>query len=326
MFPEQREVVMRPIFVGACSLFAFLFFLSIDVPTARAVTNIDGVWSALDGAAAAPSARREYAAVYDRVHRRYVMFAGFTNQLGGGYFLFNQVWTLDLDQETPEWAFVSIPGTVPGGRHSPQWGYDPARNRLLVFGGYGSHLPGHPYAYLNDIWELKLNGNPSWTELTPSGTAPGGRLAGTAVFDVLHQRFVGFGGTAGLPVDTWQLDLKGQPVWSTVPTSGTEPPGSYGMTSIFDAKRNRMVVFGGSTSADYFGVHNNVWELDLQADTPQWRQLNPTGTLPAARRSLTSVFDPVRDRMVIFGGWDGQSDDPSSFLSDTWADRKSTRL
>lgn len=310
---------MRSIFGGACGLlFAFLLSASLDISTVRAVQNIDGVWSALDAAASAPDARREYAAVYDRVHKRYVMFAGFTNQQGGGYFLFNEVWMLSLD-DTPVWEAVEISGTVPGERHSPQWGYDPARNRLIIFGGYGRHLPGMPYEYLNDVWELKLTGNPQWSELAPSGTPPAGRLAGTAVFDVLNQRFVGFGGTAGLPIDTWQLDLKGQPVWSTVATEGVEPPGSYGMTSIFDASRNRMIIFGGSTSAGYFGVHNHTWELDLKPDTPQWRQLNPAGTLPVARRSLTSVYDARRDRMVIFGGWDGLSNDPSSFLNDTWA-------
>src|SRR5258706_15726087 len=97
------------------------------------------------------------------------------------------------------------------------------------------------------------------------------------------------------------------------------------MPSIVDPARNRMVVFGGSTSADYFGTHNDTWELDLKPALPSWRQLNPAGPFPAARRSLTSVFDPRRDRMVIFGGWDGQSNDLSSFLNDTWALSLSTQ-
>jgi hypothetical protein len=311
------EVVMRPIHSGASSLIlALLLSSSFDVIPASATSTIDGTWSALNGTI--PAARREYAAVYDRVHRRYIMFAGWTDQIGG-YYVFNEVWTLSLD-DTPSWTQISIPGTVPGRRHSPQWGYDPARNRLLVFGGYGYHYTNSSYyEYLNDVWELKLNGNPTWSELFPSGAAPGGRLAGAAVYDVLHQRFVGFGGTAGLPVDTWQLDLRGQPAWSSVPTGGVHPPGGYGMTSIFDPARNRMLIFGGSTSDQYYGTNNNTWELDLKPDTPLWRQLNPTGTLPAARRSLTSIYDPRRDRMVIFGGWDGTSNNLSSFLNDTWA-------
>lgn len=310
---------MRPICVVAASLmFAFLLVTSTDDSTASAVSNIDGIWSALGAEVSAPSARREYAAVYDRVHRRYIVFAGFTNEQGGGYFLFNEVWELTLDDDTPSWSPLAIPGEVPGGRHSPQWGYDPARNRVLVFGGYGSHYPGNPYAYLNDVWELKLNGNPHWDEIFPSGTPPTGRLAGAAVYDVLNQRFVGFGGTAGVPVAAWQLDLRGQPEWSTMETDDMPPLGGYGMTSIFDPVRNRMLIFGGSLNEGYFGTHNETWELDLRPAIPSWRQLNPGGPLPLARRTLTSVFDPRRNRMVIFGGWDG-TPNPSAFLNDTWA-------
>ena len=308
---------MRFILVSACSvLLAFLFCVSFDVPPATAVSNIDGVWSSLNPGDPAPSARREYAAVYDRVQQRYIVFAGFTNEQGGGYFLFNEVWTLKLGG-APSWSQLTIPGEVPGERHTPQWGYDPARNRVLVFGGYGSHYPEWPYEYLNDVWELKLDGNPHWDEIYPSGTPPAGRLAGAAVYDVLNQRFVGFGGTVGLPVDTWQLDLRDQPEWSAVETSLLAPPGGYGMTSIFDPARNRMLIFGGSINDGYYGTHNDTWELDLRPEVPIWRQLAPVGPLPLARRTMASVFDPRRDRMVIFGGWDGTPSE-TSFLNDTW--------
>lgn len=193
-----------------------------------------------------------------------------------------------------------------------------ARNRILVFGGYGRHYPGDPFTYLNDVWQLSLDGTLAWEEIFPTGTPPTGRLAGCAVYDVFRQRFVGVGGTAGLPVESWQLDLSHAPEWSNVPTDGVQPPGSYGMTSIFDAARNRMILFGGSTSENYYGTHNDTWELWLNPARPQWRKLDPDGALPIARRTLTSVYDPLRNRMVIFGGWDGDSGS-DAFLNDTWA-------
>ena len=67
-------------------------------PATAGVTSIDGTWSALDVSVPAPDARREYAAIYDRVHRRYVLFSGFTNELGQGYWLFNEVWMMTLDE------------------------------------------------------------------------------------------------------------------------------------------------------------------------------------------------------------------------------------
>jgi len=91
------------------------------------------------------------------------------------------------------------------------------------------------------------------------------------------------------------------------------------MTSIYDLVNDRMVIFGGSTSDAYFGVHNDVWELSLREETPTWNKLEPLGTLPVARRTLTSVYDPLRNRMVVFGGWDANGNETTSFLNDTWA-------
>jgi len=126
-------------------------------------------------------------------------------------------------------------------------------------------------------------------------------------------------GTVGLPVDTWELDLSGAPAWNVMTTGGPSPPGMYGMASIFDARRDRMIIFGGSTSDGYYGVHNDTWALNLRAAEPSWHKLTPLGTLPAARRTMTSIYDPIRDRMIIYGGWDSQGETTASFLGDAWA-------
>jgi len=293
-------------------------FVLSSHPALSFAQSVDGAWLAGPGAGAGPSARRTYAAVYDTPHQRYLVFGGQWRDLSGGYQLFNDVWALSL-VPTPTWTLLATAGSPPGERHSPQFGYDAARNRMLIFGGYGRHHPGDPYDYLNDVWQLSLDGTPTWTELFPTGTPPAGRLAGAAVYDDFRQRFVGFGGTVGLPVDTWELDLSGAPQWNTVTTGSPAPPGGYGMASIFDARRDRMIIFGGSTSDDYFGVQNDTWALNLRGNQPTWHQLNPSGALPSARRNLTSIYDPVRDRMIIYGGWDSGGESTADFLGDAWA-------
>jgi hypothetical protein len=299
-------------------LAALLIGLTLVVhPAPSAAQVTDGNW-AMVSAGGAPSPRRNYASMYDAAHQRYIVFGGEWGTLYGGYQLFNEVWTLTLGA-TPAWGQLTVAGSPPGERHSPQFGYDAARNRLLVFGGYGRHYPGDPYAYLNDVWQLSLDDPPTWTELLPTGTPPPGRLAGAAVYDDFRQRFVGFGGTVGLPVDTWELDLSGDPAWNTVNTDSAGPPGSYGMASIFDARRDRMIIFGGSTSDDYYGVHNDTWALNLRDQQPEWHKLDPAGPLPAARRTMTSIYDPIRDRMVVYGGWDSVGESNADFLGDAWS-------
>ena len=276
----------------------------------------DGVWSAVTGSPTTPGPLREFGAIFDRENQRYLLFDGFNGNNSGLYVLFNDVWELSV-AGPPTWNHMTIGGSLPGERHSPQWGYDAARNRVLIFGGYGRHYPGSPYAYLNDVWELSLNGVPQWTELHPAGMPPSGRLAGAAVYDPMRQRFVGFGGTNGAPVDTWVLNLRGQANWQPLPVDGPRPNGGWGMTSVYDAKGDRMLIFGGSTSDNYYGAKHDVWELDLRG-VPAWNQVATSGTPPQGRRSGTAIFDPIRNRMVVYSGFDAV---PGSdqFLADAWA-------
>ena len=47
-----------------------------------------------------------------------------------------------------------------------------------------------------------------------------------------------------------------------------------------------------------------------------WTDLHPTGDLPLARAGHSMVCDPTSGRVILFGGWDGNS---STYLNDTWA-------
>src|SRR5207244_581032 len=43
------------------------------------------------------------------------------------------------------------------------------------------------------------------------------------------------------------------------------------------------------------------------AGDPTWSQLTPAGALPAGLEYQTAIYDPVRDRLIVFGGTDGTS-------------------
>ena len=78
-------------------------------------------------------------------------------------------------------------------------------------------------------------------------------------------------------------------------------PARSGHSAIYDPVRDRMVVFGGYSGTGYTYFLNDVWVLSL-AGMPAWTQLTPTGTPPSARYGHSAIYDPVRDRMVVFGG------------------------
>src|SRR5262249_9363020 len=47
--------------------------------------------------------------------------------------------------------------------------------------------------------------------------------------------------------------------------------------------------------------------------TPTWSLLPPAPGAISARRDHTTIYDPVRDRLVVFGGYDG------ALKNDVWA-------
>jgi hypothetical protein len=254
-------------------------------------------WTQLTPAGTAPSGRDDHSAIYDPVHDRMVIFAG----IGATYSALDDAWALSL-ADTPGWTLLGPP--MPRYSHSAI--YDPVRDRMVVFGGYGNSSPW----YLNDVWALPLAGAPGWTLLAPTGTPPSARAYHTAIYDPVRNRMVLFGGYNGSYLnDAWALSLEDTPAWTQLTPAGAPPSGRCNHTAIYDPVRERMVIFGGGNSSGRF---NEVWALSL-GDTPAWTQLTPSGTPPSARSAPAAIYDPVRDRMVVFGGYSGSS------LNDTWS-------
>ncbi|HZM27053.1 MAG TPA: kelch repeat-containing protein, partial [Gemmatimonadales bacterium] len=139
----------------------------------------------------------------------------------------------------------------------------------------------------------------------PIITPPAGRYAPAAIYDPVRDRMVVFGGVNDVSNhnDVWALSLAGSPAWSELTPAGTPPSARYAHAAIYDPVRDRMVVFGGSDPH----LRNDVWALSL-AGSPAWSELIPAGIPPAARDEHTAIYDPVRDRMVVFGGSGNRND------------------
>jgi len=97
--------------------------------------------------------------------------------------------------------------------------------------------------------------------------------------------------------DVWSLSLSGTPSWTRLALVGNSPSARYFHTAVYDPVRDRMLVFGGNISR----VVNDVWALSLAGD-PAWTQISAAGTAPSPRADHTAIYDPRRDRMVVFAG------------------------
>jgi len=194
------------------------------------------------------------------------------------------------------WTRIDLTGG-PSGRESATGVFDVANDRLVVFGGGFKRSNSSPITDYDEVWTysetaFRTDGN-GWTLLAPMGTAPSPRHEHTAIYDPVRERMIVFGGSTfdGRALDdTWALSLSGAPEWNRI-TDEVAPPARYGHSAIYDAARDRMIVFGGGGS--------DTWSFDLASDS--WNPIATQGT-PPAPIGHTATYDPIRDRMLVFGG------------------------
>jgi hypothetical protein len=247
-------------------------------------------WNQITPGGTPPSPRSGSGAMFDAGRNRMVVFGGGSS---------NEVWSLDFTSG-PSWAQLVPGGTPPSGRSVPVI-YDAPRDRMLLYGGN--------VASWNELWALSFSGSPEWEQIAPWGPTPGDRIWSADAYDEPRRRLVMFGGGSGSPLgDLWELSVVPGGPWAALAAAGTPPAPRGGSSMIYDPLRQRAILFGGNTNTP----KNDVWELTLSG-SPVWTMLTPAGTLPTPRTLHTAIYDPVRDRMIVFGGTFG------SDRSDTWA-------
>ena len=196
-------------------------------------------------------------------------------------------WSLSLSG-SPAWNEI-------GGRSMPRTDgataiFDPIRGRLVTFGGRPSQT------YTNEVWMYDLVGN--WTQLTPTGTPPAPRTGHTTIYDPVRDRMLVYGGTDSVNTygDVWALSLSGSPAWTHVVTNGGPPVARFQHVAVYDSQRDRMVVHGGGGPGDT----GEMWALNLSTNT--WTSVIGSPSGPGFRQDHVAVYDPINDRIVMFGG------------------------
>ena len=246
---------------------------------------------------ASPSPRVGHTGIYDPVRQRMIVFGGNTGVRS------NEVWALALSGGGG-WTQLAPSGAAPSPREAHAAIYDPVGDRMIVFGGMDDG------GVLNDLWSLSLAGTPQWQPLAPSGSPPSARSGASAVYDSQRQRMIVFGGrpASGLGNDTWALDLGASPSWSSIATAGTPPSERMFHSALYDAPRDRMLVFSGENFPNNL-VRIDCYQLNLSG-TPTWQLF---GIANSSRGAL--VYDSANDRALLYGGY---VDMPPWTTNQTW--------
>jgi len=95
--------------------------------------------------------------------------------------------------------------------------------------------------------------------------------------------------------------------FTSLPSDGAGPSARFDGTIAHDPPSNQLFLFGGEDTT----ARNDLWAYSI--NTRQWRPLSPAGNKPDARSGHTLNYDPVRRRLILFGG------QASGFFSDIWA-------
>jgi hypothetical protein len=152
-----------------------------------------------------------------------------------------------------------------------------------------------------------------WFLLNDGLVGPYERWGHAAVYDPRDHRMLIFGGIGCIGAecgklfnDTWALDLSSYE-WDTLDV-GTGPAKRQDHHGIYDARRHRLVVFGGR---DLAGAFDDTWALDIASLT--WTRLEDGRAAPPARYGHAMVWDEAGDRMIVYGG------EQTEALNDVWA-------
>ncbi len=231
---------------------------------------------------------------------------------------YSQVWTVQRGAYDA-WHQLSY-ANRPRERDYAAVVYDSLNHKGFEFGG---NLLD---AELGDLWQFTITDSDhvAWQRLFLDGDVPSPRWGAATILDPVRRRMILFGGYAGRPLnDTWELTLDAPMHWRRLPDRGSPPPGRFLASAVYDSRRDAMIVYGGDFGAPHTPqLTDDSWELSF-ADGDTWVPIVPIGRPPAPRSSHGAVYDPKRDRMIVFWGrgyYNGRFDCAELDLADgpTW--------
>ena len=211
--------------------------------------------------------------------------------------------------EAPRVQAATAPVTPPA-VHLEAVAYDPARERLVLFGG-GKPTAGGPFTFPGETWEWD---GTRWEVAVDSAAGPGPRTAAAMAYDATGRRVILFGGiresSTGAPAqmlcDFWGYDGG----WTRIDEGPCVTGRPAGASLVLDGEASLLLIDGiPNPPADTSGVPMRIWRRTAD----RWVLADSAGP---RRYGLGAVaFDEARRVLVVpvFEGpdagvweWDGR--------------------
>src|SRR5436190_1922931 len=201
------------------------------------------------------------------------------------------------------------PKHTPTARRLAAMVYDENIKKTVLFGGFDETN------YRQDTWTWD---GTDWTEVKKN--RPPNRSSMAMWYDPLAHKTIFYSGLGRGSIDEritrysdmYSFDGNG---WTKLNVSNT-PGERFGAQIAIDPRTGKLLLFGGlhsvlDTATDNRTqfYDNDTWSWDGASNS--WTKLNPTVS-PYARQNGAMAFDPVRQEIVLFGGYAG------FYYSDTW--------
>jgi hypothetical protein len=243
-----------------------------------------------------PDGRAGHVAIYDPIRQQMVIFGG-RAIVNNAYAVLLDTWSLSLGL-SPAWTPMTPSGTPPQYSNDGAAVFDVAANLMIYIGGSLVGASGEVTSVTSEVHTLGLTpGAITWNTVSIAGSGPGARAGLTAVYDVLRDRTIIFGGDND--TDTWALTLTdaSHGYWTQLSYTGTPPAARSEHTSTYDTEFDRLVISGGGP---YLLKDTKVLTLPYTGSMV-WSQ--PSVGYWNPQTSGTMVWDPVWRRNIVWGGY-----------------------
>ena len=224
-------------------------------------------WIELHPAGDTPGARSDHAMVYDSRDGKILLFGGDPNRMVYedeqlSHDAYNDLWA--YDPVLNSWTQLHPSGDAPYHRSGAGMVFDPAVNRVILFGGLQGRTT--EFTPMDDLWSYDL-ATDAWTRLHPAGNVPSARSDMAMDYDPACCLTILFGGATmdsmespdlPFPETLWAYD-SAKNAWTKLEPAGRFPYGRMSAAMVYDASIGGMVMFGGVGKPS--GYLSGTWAL-----------------------------------------------------------------